>query len=210
MIRRRSRILFATIAMSVGLSVALSGCSSPTASPSAEPTSTAATPTNSPTVTPTADPRVFAMPTQCVDILPASRLASFEAANLVLLGGPGGRYEGDYLLDPTPEELVGGITCIWGFSDSEASSIAISVAPLSLNSRGDVIDNLLASGLNESELDGASIFGKQGDRDTSAAIINAIRPASWISIIATVGGVAPYQQANEIVAEVTAIVYVTP
>jgi hypothetical protein len=105
MIRRKSRILFATIAMSVGLSVALAGCSSPTASPSAEPTSTAATPTNTPTVTPTADPRVFAMPAQCVDIVPESRLASFEAANLVLLGGPGGRYEGDYLLDPTPEEL---------------------------------------------------------------------------------------------------------
>jgi hypothetical protein len=150
------------------------------------------------------------MPAQCVDILPASRVASFEATDLVLLGGPGGRYEGDYLLDPTPEELLGGITCIWGFSDTEASSITISVAPLSLDSRGGVIDNLLAAGLNESELDGASIFGKEGDGDISAAIVNSIRPASWISVITTVGGVAPYQQANEIVAEVTAAVYVTP
>ncbi len=148
------------------------------------------------------------MPTQCADILPASRLAIFETAKLVLLGGPGGRYEGDYLLEPTPEELLGGITCIWGFSDTEASSITVSVAPLSPDSRASVIDSLVADGLNESELDGASVFSKQGNGEIAPAIINSVRATSWISVIVTVGGPTQYEDAKAIVAEVAALVYV--
>ena len=204
MIRRRSTVIL--VALGLGLSLVATGCSAQSTEPSAQP-STATTPSEAPTTTPTAAPLVFSMPTQCADILPASRLAIFDTAELVLLGGPGGRYEGDYLLEPTPEELVGGITCIWGFSDSEASSITVSVAPLSADSRASVIDNLIAAGLNESELDGASIFGKQGNGEIAPAIINSIGATSWISVIATVGGAAPYEDAKAIIAEVSAMVY---
>jgi hypothetical protein len=209
MIRRRSTVLIVAIASGITFSTALTGCSAPEVAPTDEPT-TSVTPTDTPTVAPTEDPRIFTMPTQCASVLPESRLASFDSSGLVLLGGPGGLYGGDYLLDPTPEESVGGITCIWGFADTEISSITISVAPVSTDSLGRIIDSFISSGLNESQLDGASIFGKQGDAETTPAVINSIRATSWISVISTVGGVAPYEQAQAMVAEVTATVYTAP
>lgn len=208
--RRRSAVFVVFTGVGLSLSLVLSGCAAGgSAVPTADPT-IAATPTETATATATADPRVFTMPTMCTDILPMSRLSRFEADGLVLLGGPGGRYEGDYLLDPTPEESAGGITCIWGFADSEASSITVSVAPLSASSRGGIIDSFVAAGLNESELDGASIFSKQGDGEYAPAVVNSLRASSWISVITTVGGVAPYEEAGVIIAEVTDTVYTAP
>jgi len=147
------------------------------------------------------------MPTKCADIVPASRVATFTEQKLVLLGGPGGRYENNYLADPTPEENAGGISCIWGFSDTEVSSITVSVAPVNPDSRGGIIDSLVAAGLNESQLDSASVYGKEGDTGYNPAVINSVLADSWISVITTVGGPAAYEDAKAIVAEVTASVY---
>lgn|GEM_PF-775830 len=209
--RVKSTVLFATIGMGVTLSLTMTGCSAPSGAPSAAPTAVA-TPSQTASAAPTAvaETGTFTMPTQCLDILPASRLAQFDTAKLVLLGGPGGRYGDKYLLDPTPEETAGGITCIWGFSDTEVSSITVSVAPVTPDSRAKIIDTFVANGLNESEFNGASIFGKQGDSDTTPAVINSIRASSWISVISTIGGAVNYEAARAIVAEVTAMVYTTP
>jgi hypothetical protein len=153
---------------------------------------------------------VFSMPTACADILPASRITAIESQGNVLLGGPGGRYETDYLLEPSPEERLGGITCIWGFSDSEVSSITVSVAPLPPANRAPVVESFVSEGLNQSEINGATVFAQQGDTQTQPAIINSLRADSWISVIATIGGTAFFEEALEILAEATDTAYVIP
>jgi hypothetical protein len=150
------------------------------------------------------------MPATCAEILPSSRIAAIESQGLVLLGGPGGRYENDYLLEPSPEERLGGITCIWGYSDSEVSSITVSVAPLPPANRASVVESFVAEGLNESEINGASVFAQQGDTQTEPAIINALRADSWISVIATVGGTTFFEEGLVILAEATETAYVAP
>ena len=205
MILRKSAIIIAVVGVS--LSLALSACSTAATTPSGTESTNAATPSETASATPTAIPEVFTMPTTCADIVPASRVATFTNQKLVLLGGPGGRYENNYLADPTPEENAGGISCIWGFPDTEVSSITISVAPVNPDSRGGVIDSLVAAGLNESQLDSASVYGKEGDTGFNPAVINSVRADSWISVITTVGGPAAYEDAKAIVAEVTANVY---
>jgi len=188
------------------LGVLLTGCE-PQGAPPAVPTSEASVePQPSETAAPAVE--VFALPTACVDILPASRLEQFEANGDVLLGGPDGLYGDDYLLDPSPEQNAGGITCIWGPPDTELSTVTVSVAPLSDSSRADVVTDLsVTQGLNESVGEGITYYWKLGDRDDHPAILNALTADSWISIIQTIGGVDNYTEAEKIAAEVHAQVY---
>jgi len=159
---------------------------------------------------PTEDPAVFTQPTDCTSILPAERIADFTAQGLALLGGPGGKYGTEYLADPTPEENLGGVTCIWGFADSDFASVTISVAPLSASTRSTVVSDLTEQGLNE-EIDGdTSTYSQQGDADSQPAIINVLRFDSWISVIETVGGEEFYAEAGVLVSEVRDSVYTTP
>jgi hypothetical protein len=165
------------------------------------------TPVATPTASPSASEPSFTMPKTCKAILPQSRLDAFDAAGLVLLGGPGGRYGSDFLADATPEEQAGGITCLWGFADSEVVSVTISVAPLSPATRPDVVDSLVQQGLNEDMANGASTFSVQGDTQLKPAILNVLRPESWISVIETIGGPDPYNEAVAIADEIYALVY---
>lgn len=163
-----------------------------------------------PTVTATTAPvdEVFAMPTACLDILPPSRLAAFDADGLVLLGGPDGLYGDDYLLDPSPEQQLGGVTCIWGPPDTEVSSVAISVAPLPAADRPAVVSDLSDSqGLNESIGETATYYWKLGDSDHHPAILNVLTDDSWISVIQTIGGTDAYAAAEKLAAEVHELVY---
>ncbi len=176
----------------------LSACSgAPTAAP--EPTAGAST---DPAPTPTATVGlVFTQPTTCAAALPAERITQIEEAGLVLLGGPEGRYGTAYAADPSPEEQAGGVTCIWGFGDTEASSVTVSVAPLPPSARADVVESLTDQGLNEG-LDGdASVFWQEGDEDFEPAVYTALRADSWISVIETTGGPDAYDEAVEIAGE---------
>ncbi|MGV8969465.1 MAG: hypothetical protein ACOH1J_03350 [Microbacteriaceae bacterium] len=194
--------------MSVALTaILLTGCASETTPTPRIPTETPAT-VATPSAEPTVAAAVFSMPQTCADILPSSRITQIEAQGLVLLGGPGGRYGTDYLLEASPEERVGGITCIWGFSDSEVSSITVSVAPLNAQARASVVDSFLSEGLNETEANGANVFSQQGDTRTEPAIINALRADSWISVIATLGGTEVYEESLKVLDEATATAYV--
>jgi len=156
---------------------------------------------------PTVEPTVFTLPSTCAELLPASRAAAFESEGLVLLGGPGGRYGTDYLGEPSPEEGLGGITCIWGDSASEMSSISISVAPLAASSRAGIVEGFVQDGLNEGEIEGANTFGLQGDTELISAVYNVLRNDSWISVISTLGGPAAYEEAVVVADEVAATVY---
>ena len=104
------------------------------------------------------------MPSECSGILPPERIASFEAQGLILLGGPGGLYGEDYLLDPTPEEAAGGITCIWGDELIPESTVTVSVAPLSPQTRSGVVEELISQGLNETQARGCDQLQPPGRR----------------------------------------------
>ena len=186
------------------LACALAGCAE-TPSPASSPDSSAP-PAPSATTTPVVE--VFALPDECEAILPAARLDEFADEGLVLLGGPGGTYGDEYLGEPSPEQDAGGITCIWGPPDTEVSSIAISVAPLSAATRPAIVADLADNqGLNETTGNGITLYWQLGDRQLQPAILNALTADSWISIIRTMGGIDSYTLAESIAAEVHDAVY---
>lgn len=198
------RIAHALAAVVLGLTLA--GCAqAPVASdgPSSAPSI-------APSASETAAPVVaeFAMPADCERILPSSRLETFEADGLVLLGGPGGVYGDEYLAEPSPEQEAGGITCIWGPPDTEISSIAISVAPLSAATRPAIVADLADNqGLNETVGEGTTLYWQLGDRQLQPAILNVLMADSWVSLIQTVGGIDSYAVVETIADEVHAEVY---
>ena len=199
---RTKNIVILPIALLVAFSLA--ACvGEPEAGPTDEPTESA-TPTPEPTEA--ASERTFTMPADCLGILPQSRQDAFAAQNLVLLGGPGGQFP-QYYADPTPEEQVGGISCIWGDEDVPESTITVSVAPLSTATRGSVVDNLIGQGLNEATLDDGISYAQLGDENSAPAILNIIRDDSWVSIIEALGGEAFFDEAVELAGEVADQVY---
>jgi hypothetical protein len=134
----------------------------------AEPVAEEPTPTPTPTEVATADPEpeavVFTMPVDCTTILPQSRLDAFAAQSLELLGGPGSVYGDDYFFEPTPEQLAGGISCVYAQDGVDQSSVLISVAPVSTANRASIIDDLTAQGLNEATTpEGSLTYSQQGD-----------------------------------------------
>ena len=192
-------------AIGLVLAAALAGCaqSAPIATPQAS-----STPSASPTPTPEAAPTVFRQPALCAEALPAELIADLEVdRGLVLLGGPEGRYGLDYSLDPTPEERAGGITCIWGFGDTEVSSVTVSVAPITAESRAPIVAQLVYQGLNESVAGDANVYWQEGDTEEQPAIVNVVRAESWISVIQTIGGRAAYDEAVEIANDAHETVY---
>lgn len=167
-------------------------------------------PTSEPTTEPTPSTPVFRMPAACADILPQATLDQFASDGLTLLGGPGGTYGDDYLADPTPEQRAGGITCIWGDATTTASAITISVAPLTSTTRPSVISSLSGQGLNANVEGPIATFAILGDGDHRPAILNVLRDESWISIIMTVGGTGPFNEALDLADEVAETVYIVP
>jgi hypothetical protein len=194
----------AILPIAFAMTISLAGCvGEPPAEPTQTPTETS-TPTPEPTQTATA--RVFTMPDDCLGILPQSRQDSFASQGLELLGGPGGKFE-QYYADPTPEEQVGGISCIWGDEDVPESTVTISVAPLTDGTRAGVVDNLIAQGLNEAVLDDGISYAQLGDDNSAPAVLNLVRDDSWVSVIQALGGEAFFDEAVELSAEVTDQVY---
>ena len=146
------------------------------------------------------------MPEDCLSILPQARQDDFASQGLILLGGPGGQFE-QYYADPTPEEQAGGISCIWGDEDVPESTVTVSVAPLSDGTRGGVVDNLIAQGLNEAVLDDGISYAQLGDDNSAPAILNIVRDDSWVSVIEALGGEAFFDEAVELAGEVADQVY---
>ncbi|WP_439563664.1 hypothetical protein [Microcella sp.] len=180
--------------------------------PTEEPVAEEPTPTPTPTEVETTEPEpsdlTFAMPVDCTTILPQSRLDAFAAQSLALLGGPGSVYGDDYFFDPTPEQLAGGISCVYAQDGVDQSSVLISVAPVSTANRATIINDLTAQGLNEATTpDGAFTYGQQGDESLAPAIYNVVTQESWISVISSLGGPAFYEEAVVLAGEVAAQVY---
>jgi hypothetical protein len=199
------RIGSAVVIGALGLAL-LAGCApdpvevDETEEPAGEPT-----PTEAPTSAPGAPE--FEMPEQCADILTAETQSAFAAVGRQLLGGPDGLYGEDYFDGPTPEERAGGITCVWGDEDDTASTVIVSVAPLTTSTRAGIVGALIDNGLVESQIEGGLTYARIGDEVSAPAELHVIRTESWISVVEAVGGEERFQQATELVDEVTGRVY---
>jgi hypothetical protein len=200
------RVLRVVVAAAVA-GVLLAGCAPPPAEGDDTPAPTTE-PTPGETATPEPGTPEFAMPDACDEIITAETAAAFSAAGLDLLGGPGGVYGENYFGDPTPEEQVGGITCVWGDEAVPASTVIVSVAPVTPSTQSGIVSALIASGLVESQVDGTLTYARIGDDVSAPAELHAIRTESWISVIEAVGGEERFQHATELVDEVTGQVYV--
>jgi hypothetical protein len=191
----------------VALVIALSACAAEE-EPVAEPETPEPVPTVVESETPEPTPLAFVMPADCTTILPQERLDSFAEQNLDLLGGPGGVYGDDYFFDPTPEQFIGGISCVFAEDGTDLSSLLISVAPISASTRAGVINDLAAQGLNEATTDDGDVtYSQFGDEAAAPAIYNIIRDESWISVISAFGGQVFYDEAVMIADEVAGEVY---
>lgn len=194
----------AVIPIMVGMALTLVACGGePSAAPTTAPP-TAATPAPTDTVAPI--DQVFALPADCTGLLPASRQQAFTDQGFILLGGPGGKYE-QYYADPTPEELAGGMSCIWGDEAVPASIVTVSAAPLTPDTRGTTVDSLLAQGLNEAVIDDGISYAQIGDEVSAPAVLNIIRDDSWISVIEALGGEAFFDEAVQLAGEAATQVY---
>lgn len=200
------RILTGSAALA--LVVALTACAA-----EEEPMAEVETPEPVPTIVESEQPvveqpPVFAMPADCTTILPQERLDAFAEQNLELLGGPGSVYGDDYFFDPTPEQFIGGISCVYAEDGTDLSSLLISVAPITAATRADVVNDLAAQGLNEATTDdGAVTYSQFGDEAAAPAIYNIIRDDSWISVISAFGGQVFYDEAVILADEVAGEVY---
>lgn len=203
--RIRHGVMIAAVALAL-----LAGCTPAPASGDDDETGTpAADPTPTATATTSPAAQVFRMPQTCVQVLTAETQGAFDAAGLDLLGGPDGKYGENYFGDPTPEERAGGITCVWGEEDVVATTVIVSVAPITTANRAGIVSALIANGLIESQIDGGLTYARIGDDMSAPAELHVIRNDSWISVIQALGGEARFQQATELVDEATAQVYVT-
>lgn len=186
--------------------VLLSGCTPEPPEPD-ETGAAGGDPTPTETATTAPETPVFGMPDLCAEILTPETAAAFADAGLDLLGGPDGVYGENYFGDPTPEEKAGGITCVWGDEEVVASTVIVSVAPITTSTRSGIVNALIATGLVESQVEGALTYARIGDDVSAPAELHVIRNESWISVIEAVGGEARFQHATELVDEVTAQVY---
>lgn len=209
--RRASRLVSA---LAAGLlAVGLGACADQPAEapePIAEPT-TAPEPehTTEPEPEPEPEPElVFTMPSDCTEILPAARVASLEAQNLQLLGGPGSIYGDEFFFDETPEQLVGGISCVWGQEGVDLSTILLSVAPLNAATRAQTIDDLIAQGYIAYDRDESSLaYGLIGDAGGPPAIYNLITNDAWFSMLNSLGGQAGFDESILLTAELRGVAY---
>ena len=199
----RSGMVIAALGIAV-----LAGCgpAPATGDDETDPPTSDPTPTATSTTAPAA--AVFEMPATCADILTAATQSAFAADGLDLLGGPDGQYGENYFGDPTPEERAGGISCVWGDEDAPATTVIVSVAPVTTSTRSGIVGSLIANGLVESQIEGGLTYARIGDDVSAPAELHVIRTESWISVIEAVGGEARFQHATELVDEVTAEVYV--
>lgn len=205
--RTRTAIVLALLVL------AATGCSGPQVEEGDAVPTPAPTPAPTPTPTPTPigeeQPASFRFvaPTTCGELLPSSRLEAFAADGLELLGGPGGVYGTEYFAEPTPEERVGGITCVWGDETRVQTTLTISAAPLDAATRARIVDDLVAQGLNEVQVGSAIGYGVAGDEVSAACVLNVIRTDSWISVLGAIGGEDNFMRATSLAEEVRSQVY---
>lgn len=149
-------------------------------------------------------PLIFRAPTDCSSVLLPEQSDELEADGIELIRGPGSPLnEPVYVDGQSPEEAVGGISCLFGVPSDEESSISIvlSVAPVSSADRATIIDDLLAQNLNVGQTnDGKGLtYWIWGDETVVSALHNELYEDSWYSALVQPGGRPSYDQAVALV-----------
>ena len=149
----------------------------------------------------------FIQPTDCTQLLPATSVAELTDEGMVLLRGLGsGNPEPIFVEGQTPEELVGGISCLYGppsGDDPEAessASIIVSVAPVDEAVRPQIINDLVSQKLNIGQTnDGAATYWIWGDDANVPALHNTLYQDSWYSALIQPGGRSGYEKGAALV-----------
>lgn len=210
----RPAFRLATVAAASALLLTLAACApeqpaptEPVAEPSSEPTPSPEPSETSPEPSPEPE-LVFTMPADCTVILPADRVGTLEAQGLTLLGGPGSLYGDEYFGDQTPEQLIGGMSCVWGQEGVDLSTILFSVAPLNAVSRESTINDLVAQGYVPFEREDSSLaFGVLGEEGIGPAIYNLITDDAWFSVLNSLGGQTGFDESVLFTEEMRGIAY---
>jgi hypothetical protein len=138
----------------------------------------------------------FSAPADCTVLLPNEQVAVLTERGFQLTGGPGSPSNDPiYVEGQTPEELVGGLSCLYSIPGEEeaTSTIVLSAAAVDESIRPTVINDLIAQQLNVGQTpDGALTYWKWGDDVIVPAVHNSLYDDSWFSAIIQPGGREAY------------------
>jgi hypothetical protein len=146
--------------------------------------------------------RSFVKPLDCTKILPEESFQALQETGLELIRGPGSLSPDPiYAQGQTPEELLGGLSCLFAPPDDEDTgvNIVLSVAAIDDSVRPNILQAFVEEGLNVGQtLDGTGItYWRWGDGDqenTVTALYNAVYADSWYSALIQPGGRTAYDR----------------
>lgn len=138
----------------------------------------------------------YSAPADCTTLLNDAGLTLLSAQGIELTAGPGSPSNDPiYVEGQTPEELVGGLSCLYAIPGEVDTGINIILGTAAVDTaiRPTVIDDLLAQQLNVGQTaDGALTYWKWGDEVIVPAIHNALYADSWYSALIQPGGRESY------------------
>ena len=147
----------------------------------------------------------FSRPADCTSVLTDQGLALLTPRGIELIAGPGSPSNDPiYVEGQTPEELVGGLSCLFAVPGEADTGINILLGTASLDTaiRPAVIEDLLAQQLNVGQTnDGALTYWKWGDEVIVPAIHNSLYGDSWYSALVQPGGRESYDLGVALVQE---------
>ena len=148
---------------------------------------------------------VFSRPTDCASLLTTDGLALLTPSGIELIAGPGSPSNDPiYVEGQTPEELIGGLSCLYAVPGEADTGINIILGTAALDAaiRPTVIEDLLAQQLNVGQTtDGALTYWKWGDEVIVPAIHNSLYSDSWYSALIQPGGRQSYDLGVALVQE---------
>lgn len=138
----------------------------------------------------------FAPPSDCTTLLSDAGLALLDPLGIELVKGPGSpTNESIYVEGQTPEELIGGLSCLFAIPGEEDTgvNIVLSAAEVDAPIRPAVVTALVDQRLNTGlTSDGAATYWRWGDEVNVTAIHNSLYPDSWYSALLQPGGRESY------------------
>ena len=147
----------------------------------------------------------YSRPSDCTALLNDTGAALLEAQGVELIAGPGSPSNDPiYVEGQTPEELVGGLSCLFAIPGEVDTGINIILGTALVDDaiRPTVIDDLLAQRLNVGQTaDGALTYWNWGDEVIVPAIHNSLYADSWYSALIQPGGRESYDLGVALVQE---------
>jgi len=138
----------------------------------------------------------YSRPSDCSTLIGEAGLSLLSPRGIELIAGPGSLSNDPiYVEGQTPEELVGGLSCLYAVPGEVDTGINIILGTASVDAaiRPTVIDDLLSQQLNVGQTaDGALTYWKWGDEVIVPAIHNSLYTDSWYSALIQPGGRESY------------------